>query len=251
VDEVILDVACGTGYGSALLSAKGACLVVGGDISRQAISRAKRFYKCNQVEFVVLSATDLPFRDSSFGVLLSFETIEHLNDARSFLKELRRVLKDESPIALSTPNALVSHGWSYNLKEYTKEEILDLTRQEFTISQVYGQGSRRGKNDMSFIASTFASKIKRLLWRFPPATRIVSFITNYIFKDFHPVDIQDINEIEFRIDVGQNWPYILDGNSTPENIIISGRKGPFKSVINQKCSGAVNAKLRIEAKAIS
>lgn len=45
----------------------------------------------------------LPFRDSSFDVVVSLETIEHLLDPDELLQEARRVLKPSGSLVLSTP----------------------------------------------------------------------------------------------------------------------------------------------------
>jgi SAM-dependent methyltransferase len=46
----------------------------------------------------------LPFGDASFDALLSIEGIEHLEDRFAYLRELRRVLKPEGTLILTTPN---------------------------------------------------------------------------------------------------------------------------------------------------
>jgi 2-polyprenyl-3-methyl-5-hydroxy-6-metoxy-1,4-benzoquinol methylase len=46
----------------------------------------------------------LPFDDQSFDVVFSIEGIEHLTDRYRFLRELRRVLRPEGTLILTTPN---------------------------------------------------------------------------------------------------------------------------------------------------
>lgn len=57
----VLDVACGPGYGSSYLQKGGAKLVIGGDISRDALQEANLRFQHRDVFFVQLDATNLPF----------------------------------------------------------------------------------------------------------------------------------------------------------------------------------------------
>jgi len=103
-DKVVLDVACGAGYGSDYLIKMGAKKVVGGDISEDAIEYARAQYKSNDLQFVRLNAVKLPFSRDCFDAIVSFETIEHLKEYENFLFECKRVLKDKGLFICSTPN---------------------------------------------------------------------------------------------------------------------------------------------------
>jgi SAM-dependent methyltransferase len=77
----VLDVACGEGYGSALL-ADAAVHVTGVDIDARTLAHARATYAGHtNVEFVEGSAAKLPLPDASVDVVVSFETIEHLQAA--------------------------------------------------------------------------------------------------------------------------------------------------------------------------
>lgn len=120
--EDVLDVACGTGYGTAALLSAGARSVIGLDIDEQAVEHAKTRYGVNAI---VGDCKSLPFEDGCFGMVVSFETIEHVDDAGRFLAELHRVLKDDGLVFLSTPNAVVRSGSNpHHVREWTREEIL-------------------------------------------------------------------------------------------------------------------------------
>ena len=73
----VLDLACGEGYGAAIL-ARRAATVVGIDIDSESIIHARRRYYLTNLRFVIGSATDVPLPDASIDVITSFETIEHL-----------------------------------------------------------------------------------------------------------------------------------------------------------------------------
>jgi ubiquinone/menaquinone biosynthesis C-methylase UbiE len=127
----VLDVACGEGYGSALLSRRAAS-VVGIDISPQAIDHAKSAYaSLRNVEFTCASCTSLPLESASFDVAVSFETLEHIAEQAQFLGELARVLKPGGVLVLSCPNKLEytdkrSFVNEFHVKELYREELAAL-----------------------------------------------------------------------------------------------------------------------------
>lgn len=103
-DKRVLDVACGEGYGSALLS-RFATEVSGVDISSEAIAHATHAYsKQTNLKFFAASCTNLPFADNSFEVVVSFETIEHIVEHVAFLNEIKRVLTPDGLLIISSPN---------------------------------------------------------------------------------------------------------------------------------------------------
>jgi SAM-dependent methyltransferase len=108
-DRRVLDIACGEGYGTAALAAAGARSVLGVDISPEACEHARRKYR---VETRVGSAESIPLDDGAMDVVVSFETVEHVESAGRFLAECRRVLAPGGTLIMSTPNRPVysPHG---------------------------------------------------------------------------------------------------------------------------------------------
>jgi len=102
----VLDVACGEGYGSALLAGV-ATAVTGIDIDAGAVAHARaRYAALANVRFEVGSAAALPLPEACFDVVVSFETIEHLPraDQPRMLAEIARVLAQDGVLVMSTPN---------------------------------------------------------------------------------------------------------------------------------------------------
>src|SRR6476646_11769522 len=102
----VLDVACGEGYGSALLGGV-AAHVTGVDIDLRTLAHARAAYAGRaNVEFIEGSAAALPLPDASVDVVVSFETIEHLPalDQPRMLAEFARVLSSDGFLILSSPN---------------------------------------------------------------------------------------------------------------------------------------------------
>lgn len=106
VGKRVLDAACGEGYGSRLLANWGAKEVVGVDISAEAIESAQRHFASDSVRFIQNDAETLPrhFEPHSFDLIVSFETIEHVQDPELFLRNIRGLLKPGGMVAISCPN---------------------------------------------------------------------------------------------------------------------------------------------------
>ena len=76
-DKDVLDIACGEGYGSAILGAQ-ALSVIGVDISEEAISHARATYTSPKLHFEVGSCEQVPLADASVDAVVCFETLEHV-----------------------------------------------------------------------------------------------------------------------------------------------------------------------------
>ena len=102
----VADVACGEGYGSAVLAAV-AESVVGVDIDAASIEHARNAYRSwPTLRFVEGSASALPLPDASVDVVVSFETLEHLpSEAQPLMiAEFARVLAPAGVLVISSPN---------------------------------------------------------------------------------------------------------------------------------------------------
>ena len=124
---IVLDVASGEGYGAALL-AESAAMVVGIDISPDAVQHARnRYGHLANLEFVTASCDSLPLADASFDLAVSFETIEHIQTQQAFIAELARVLRPDGVLILSSPN---KHTYSDALDYHNEFHVHELYRNE-------------------------------------------------------------------------------------------------------------------------
>lgn len=115
----VLDAGCGEGVLSVMMARKGAT-VTGCDISRPNIERCRAYARENNVdiEFIQADSENLPFKNENFDLVVSSHVLEHLPDFDQGLRELMRVTKKRTVVAIPTINNLcswvvVGHGWFY------------------------------------------------------------------------------------------------------------------------------------------
>ena len=143
----VLDAACGEGYGSRIL-AEMAKSVVGIDIDAATIASAcKKYSDCHNLQFYQGSIADLSMiKSQSKDAVISFETIEHVSRElqEAFLKEIKRVLKPEGILIMSTPDKkeysdrYQFHN-QFHVAEFYVDEFIAFLSQEFQNIQLYNQ----------------------------------------------------------------------------------------------------------------
>lgn len=77
--------------------------------------------------------------DNSFDFAVTFQVIEHIQDDKSFISEIHRVLKPGGVLMLSTPNrpmSLTRNPW--HIREYSVDELSALVRKSFAKVEVKG-----------------------------------------------------------------------------------------------------------------
>ena len=142
--KIVLDAACGEGFGSAML-AEVAAHVVGVDISAQSVAHAgNRYGERENLEFKASDACALDVPDGQFDVVVSFETIEHLENQEGLLAEFRRVLNDDGLLVISSPDKAEysdRQGFEnpYHVRELYRDEFLDLLKPRFPAVRLLGQ----------------------------------------------------------------------------------------------------------------
>ena len=139
----VLDAACGEGYGSALL-AESAESVVGVDLAEETIVHARQRYGSDRLEFRQGDCTDLPFGDDEFDCVISFETLEHLENQQGLMQAFRRALKPEGFLLISTPDKAVytdqqGNQNEYHVSELYRHEFDDLLASCFPAVRMWGQ----------------------------------------------------------------------------------------------------------------
>lgn len=142
-DLDVVDIACGEGYGSHLLSLV-ANKVTGVDISKQTIEQASEKYKRDNLTFREGSASKIPVNDNSVDVVVSFETIEHHDLHQQMLGEIKRILRPNGILIMSSPDKkyytdIPGYNNPYHVKELYFEEFKDLVNSYFSNTKFYFQ----------------------------------------------------------------------------------------------------------------
>lgn len=103
-EDIIGDFACGTGYGTAMLSEKSK-KVIGLDINEKVINAVKKRYNKNtKADFIVLNILDIK-HENYFDKIVSFETVEHLEEKEIIIvfKLFFKALKNNGKLFFSVP----------------------------------------------------------------------------------------------------------------------------------------------------
>ncbi|GLQ95661.1 methyltransferase domain-containing protein [Dyella mobilis] len=140
----VLDIACGEGYGSAML-ARSARKVTGMDISDEAVQHAQAEYRdVPHLEYRRGDAAEIPLPDDSVDVVVSFETIEHHDRHSEMIAEIRRVLRPDGVLIISSPNRVVytelaGHHNEFHIKELDFGEFNAVLKERFDRVTYFGQ----------------------------------------------------------------------------------------------------------------
>lgn len=139
--QAVLDAACGTGYGLEIFSGV-ARAVVGFDVSQDALDYAKKQFKFSDRP-ALLMAVDLEkvnfqdfFVQNPVDVVVSFETIEHLENPDFFLENVSKILAPGQQFIFSIPNA---SPVSFHKKIYDLSGAKKLITRHFKNVEWYGQ----------------------------------------------------------------------------------------------------------------
>ncbi len=116
----VLDAACGSGYGSEIL-AHAAASVTGVDRDHEAIAVCRSLRSHPDLDFLQADVTATGLPDRHYDAVVSFETIEHLDNGFQFLREMTRVLADDGVLWLSTPLGGQVQGNHYHLSVYQRQ----------------------------------------------------------------------------------------------------------------------------------
>jgi len=141
--KVVLDIACGEGYGSAMLAGVSS-RVIGVDISEEAVAHARSKYANENLEFFEGRADEIPLPEGSVDLVVSFETIEHHDKHAEMIAEIHRVLRPEGLLIISSPDKreysdVPGYSNPFHVKELYLEEFTALLGQHFRNVAIFGQ----------------------------------------------------------------------------------------------------------------
>src|SRR5260221_8761154 len=243
--KVVLDIACGEGYGTKILS-KSANKVFGIDIDSASIDHAKKTYGENNIEFICGNVKNIPLPDNSVDVVVSYETIEHIDEGtqNDFLTEIKRVLKKGGILIISTPDKTnytdrYSHKNEFHIKEFEKDEFVSFLNNHFNRVSSFLQGYEivDAITEQSPVA---LNKLAVINWQssFRPFSRkyIIAICSDdhietlhfssvvvQVSKDY--LDLMDgiVSKEAHIIELG-NWGKTLDKKIEEKNSVINGQQ---------------------------
>lgn len=151
----VLDAACGLGYGAHVIrNLTGASQVIGVDGSEHSIEYANKLYGTseNRADYLcgMLPEFLARFPDASFDVVVSFETLEHVEDPQALLEEFNRILVPGGRVIVSVPN-----DWSdetgedpnpYHLHVYDWDKLKQQLNKHFILENAFAQTASQCKS---------------------------------------------------------------------------------------------------------
>ena len=163
----VLDVACGAGFGLAMLRQAG-LHALGADLDAAALIEVRQAH--GAVPLVRADAAHLPLPDASMAAVVSFETIEHVPDAEGLLRDVARVLRRDGQLVLSTPNRLFGPAWlhannPFHVREFAGDELAELLRAHFGDVVVYGQYVSPHYRHVPFLMVERRNRPDELAWK--------------------------------------------------------------------------------------
>ncbi len=139
----VIDMACGEGYGSDVLS-RAAASVLGLDANPEAHEHARLRYRSPNLRFD-RGLVETYGEPGAYDAVVFLQTIEHVQDPVAVLEHFRSLLRPGGSAYISTPNLLtlaspgaVKSDNPWHIKEYRAEEFCDLVSSVFGDVEVYG-----------------------------------------------------------------------------------------------------------------
>jgi 2-polyprenyl-3-methyl-5-hydroxy-6-metoxy-1,4-benzoquinol methylase len=133
----VLDVACGSGYGSAAIAQRFPHLkVLGVDIDPTATKHAQKNYRRSNLRFKVgdVCQWEATIGSELFDCIISFDTIEHISHREIMLQNIVDHMHPDSFLLLSTPanyEPKLHPDWSAHRIEYSFLHLYDFLHRYF------------------------------------------------------------------------------------------------------------------------
>lgn len=151
----VLEIGCGTGYGSHLL-AQHASSITAIDYSARTVRYAATRYSGPNLKYAVMSAEQLHFEGQRFDFIFSSEVFEHLHDHDAHMSRIAELLSPDGLCFLATPNpeiteymsAYHTHEWTFGelrafmLKFFSHVEIIETMNNPPTANQASLRSAR-------------------------------------------------------------------------------------------------------------
>ena len=161
VNKQVLDIACGSGYGTKMLKEGGALQVDGVDIDEDVIEYASYRNKAEGVFYYVGNAQTYR-SEKKYDVIVSYETVEHVADFKQYFENISANLNEDGIFIVSTPISDMDFNpkpyLRFHLREWGFKAFQKEVANHFEIKDVLLQIT--GKNRSTFIKKVI-NKIKK------------------------------------------------------------------------------------------
>ncbi len=153
-DAVVVDAACGVGYGSYILAQNEHTKMIQGlDISHEALEHARQYFNHEKIDFRIVNLADDALEIQPADYFISFETIEHLPCADTFFEKISHALKPEGLFIGSTPNEeimpFVQQNFLFHTKHFTLKELKTLLQNHGFTPIAFFQQKRDAPSEVS------------------------------------------------------------------------------------------------------
>ena len=133
----LLDVACGSGYGShGIALVLDDAEIVGADYDPVAVEFARAHHRAHNLSFVEADITrwGKPLGSDPFDCVVSFDTLEHIEHREIAMQNLVNHLTPDGVLLFSTPvrsSNVLNPGWEHHKLEYSRRSLYDFLRRYF------------------------------------------------------------------------------------------------------------------------
>jgi SAM-dependent methyltransferase len=151
----VLDIACGVGYAGPMFILSGSVGYYGVDINDKLVEYAKDNFASELIGYSVGDICTFKI-DKKFDLISCFETIEHIRDYKTAIKNLFDLLSPGGTLLISSPNRPVTSpncntlndkpSNEFHIQEFVPEELLSLLNQNGFLgdkNNLYGQRQRK------------------------------------------------------------------------------------------------------------
>ena len=186
VGETVLDMACGCGFGTALMAARHPDKqFVGVDIDPEAIAYARHHYSGENLEFRCGNILDVEVEPADN--IVSLETIEHLHQPEAFIARMPELLNRGGQVIASVPITPTCDGNPHHLHDFSRRSFFRLLarhgfqpRESLQQRQpwVYEQTFASGEDEVESRSHGVGNNVLAYYRRHPLAlvTRVISLL---------------------------------------------------------------------------